>query len=674
MKNGIKGIRVLALATVVVFVFALFGARLLSLQIVDGQTYYNIAEKKSIRTVKIPAARGEIVDRYGRPLVVNTMAFNIIFDYAFIKKGTENKMILDLCEILTDVGTQWIDTLPLSKDDKPQFLPGRENDIERLKKKLKLQTYATVDNVVEHLYTKYELLKYTPKQQRIIAGVRYEMESREFSLVNQYTFAEKISVETVTKIKELSDDLPGVDISENAIRSYVDGTIAPHILGMIGPIYDYEYEALKKKGYDLSDKIGKNGIEKAFESELKGTPGVRQIEQDSKGNVISVVDKIKPIPGNTVVLTIDKNLQLIAQQSLEKQIKYLQTSAVAGKGREADTGATVTIEVNTGEILACATYPSYDVSTYQNDYSSLITNPLKPLFNRALNGTYAPGSCYKPSVGIAALSEGIINETSTVNCTRTYNFFKDFKPTCLGHHGNINVFGGILVSCNIFFYDVGRRLGIEKIQKYSKQFGLGQPTGVEIPESKGILAGPDYRKLIDKPWYPGDVVQASIGQSDNSFNAIQLANYFGTISNGGTRYEAHLVKSVKSYNLDKTIYEKTPKIAQKVTAPASAFETLRKALRDVAMKPGGTAYGTFKNYAIEVGAKTGTPEVTNGITPTSTFITFAPVIKPQIAVSVIIEKGWHGYTGAPVARDIYNAYFFTNKEQAKLTADGELLP
>jgi len=445
---------------------------------------------------------------------------------------------------------------------------------------------------------------------------------------------------------------------ETGVRITPNGTLAPHIVGLTGPIYAEEYDALRDEGYAMDDRLGKSGMEKAFENLLRGESGQREIYIGS-GEAIQTVESVAPVPGYTVKTTLDNNLQLVAQNALERQISYLRQSAPVGQGREADAGAVVVLSVKTGEVLAAATYPSYDLDTYSQEYSKLVADEegLTPLVNRAIQGGYAPGSTFKPVVATTGLTYGVIEESSTVHCARVYTFYSGYQPTCLSAHGSINVVTALSKSCNIFFYDTGRRAGIENIVHVATQMGLGQPTGIEIPEKVGQVSSPEAKEADPtnpEPWYPGDVLQSSIGQLYNEYTPLQLANYAATIGNRGKRMKVTLIHEVWDYSMENLITPFEPQVAGRVDASPETFEIVVKGMV-AASAYGGTASYDFGSYPVTVASKTGTPE-TNAL-PNSTFICFAPAEDPEIAIAVVIEKGWHGYTGAPVAKEIFNNYF-----------------
>lgn len=672
MKTNSQSFRILTLVAVFLTVMFVYAIRLMKMQIVEGKDYAAMVQKGSSRTQTVKAARGEIVDRYGRPYAINRVGWDIVFDKAFLSKETQNQTILNVIHIMEEAGEQWIDNLPITKTEPFQFLEGYDNEIKKLKTFANVTAHSTVDDVMYWLTTdKFKIEGYSPIDARKIAGVRYEMELRGFSYSVPYTFAQDISINTAAKIKERGFELAGVDITESAIREYANADNIPHVIGRIGPIDADEYEGLKKKGYQLNDIVGKEGIEKAFEDQLRGTDGKRKIYLNSQGDVIDVVEETSPVPGNTVVLTIDQKLQQVARDALDAQIKWLQANATPGEGKEANAGSVVVIDVKTGEVLAMANYPYYNLSTYQQDFATLVQDNVNtPLFNRALFGEYSPGSIFKPVTAIAGLTSGVVDPTSTVLCNHKYTFYQDYQPGCLGWHGNINASDALRFSCNIYFYDVGRRVGIETLNKFARQLGLAEPTGIELPEKTGNLSSPEYSKQQGKPWNAADTIQSAIGQYDNRFTPLQLANYTATLANNGTRMKVNIVKSINSYTFDKTIMETSPVVATTVEAPPSVFATVREGM--IKASTIGTAAAYFGNYPILVASKTGTPETREH--PNSTFICYAPANDPQIAIAVVIEKGWHGYTGAPVAKKIFDAYFQTNENTTNLTPQGVILP
>lgn len=668
-KNRINIILICVMAVMVVFVM-----RLMQWQIVEGKQWQNVAQRTSTHQQVIEASRGEIVDRNGVPLVVNEVSFDVIIDKAIVAKKGENEIISSLINILSSTGEEYNDVLPITKEQPYEFIEGKEKEAERLKNRIGVGQYVDAELVMYHLKERYDVDIEDEKRAREICGVRYSMETKDFSLANPYVFASDIENTTATIIMENSMKLKGAYVNENTKRSYPNGTIAPHLLGQVGPIYENEREIYTKdKGYNLNDVVGKNGIEKTMESVLRGKDGKRQIVLDSRGAVTEILENEPAQPGNTVVLTIDSKMQQVATEALEKKIKQLNENAREKRGKEAEAGAVVVIDVKTGEVLTSANYPTYDLANYNKDFAELNSDKTRPLFNRALLGQYGPGSVFKPVVGLAALAEGLMEPDETVNCTHRYTFFKSYQPTCVGHHGPIEITRALQESCNIYFFDVGRRLGYETINKYAKELGLGVETGIELPENIGRLSTPELFSDLrnGKPWTGGNVLQASIGQLDTRFTPMQMANYTSTLANRGKRMDINIIKSVESYNFDKTVLTTKPKVEHQVGGEDFVYDSITEGM--VKASRIGTASAFFRDYPIDVASKTGSPQITEEMT-NAVFTCFAPADDPEIAVTVVIEKGGHGLYGAPVAKEVLDYYFSDEISSEQTQSNGEILP
>ncbi len=638
----------------VLIVAAIFLVRLMIMQIAEGESYRSYLTEGYSVTKKIEASRGDIVDRYGRSLAANRVRYDITFDKNNIVKDSENSVILELVSILEENGEEWIDNLPITKEE-PFEYSGTEAARTKLRKHLDLAEFASAEDVVFRLKEKYGLEEMNSEDFRKVAGVRYEMDRVGYNYVTPYTFAKDVSAVTINIISEHSYYFQGIEITENYERQYPNGDVAPHIIGITGIIYEEEYANLDKSVYGINDIIGKSGLELAFESVLKGKDGKMKVTYDAEGEIISEEIIEEAVPGATVVSTIDMDLQRVAYSALEKQILNLRNTAEAGKGKESEGGVVVVMEVGTGEILAAANYPSYNLSTYYKDYSELLATDYNPLFNRAAEGTYAPGSTFKPVVATAALQLGNIKANTTVNCEHVYTYFTDYQPTCLGHHGKINVRHALGYSCNIFFYETGRVMGIDNIRQYAYYYGLGEPTGIEIKERTGQVSNPNWAADNGISWFKGDVLQASIGQGYSLFSPIQMANYVATIANRGVRVNAHFVKSINSHDFSEILYETPVEILSDMEMTDYTYETVLSGMLQSSQDSSGFVWGDFD---IKVASKTGTPQTTTK-TVNSTFICYAPADDPKIAIAVIIEKGWQGYTAAPVAKEILEYYFGT---------------
>ncbi len=638
----------------VLIVAAIFLVRLMIMQIAEGESYRSYLTEGYSVTKTIEASRGDIVDRYGRSLAANRVRYDITFDKNNIVKDSENSVILELISILEENGEEWIDNLPLTKEE-PFEYSGTEAARTKLRKHLDLAEFASAEDVVFRLKEKYGLEEMNSEDFRKVAGVRYEMDRVGYNYVTPYTFAKDVSAVTINIISEHSYYFQGIEITENYERQYPNGDVAPHIIGITGIIYEEEYANLDKSVYGINDIIGKSGLELAFESVLKGKDGKMKVTYDAEGEIISEEIIEEAIPGATVVSTIDMDLQRVAYSALEKQILNLRSTAEAGKGKESEGGVVVVMEVGTGEIIAAANYPSYNLSTYYRDYSELLATDYNPLFNRAAEGTYAPGSTFKPVVATAALQLGNIKANTTVNCEHVYTYFTDYQPTCLGHHGKINVRHALGYSCNIFFYETGRVMGIDNIRQYAYYYGLGEPTGIEIKERIGQVSNPNWASDNGIYWNNGDVLQASIGQGYSLFSPIQMANYVATIANRGVRVNAHFVKSINSHDFSEILYETPVEILSDMEMSDYTYETVLSGMLQSSQDSSGFVWGDFN---IKVASKTGTPQTTTK-TVNSTFICYAPADDPKIAIAVVIEKGWQGYTAAPVAKEIMEYYFGT---------------
>ncbi len=650
-------IRRYILIGLIAIVFLLFSVKLIRLQLIDGEMYSNIVYAGSTRDVVIKPTRGEIYDVSGEPLVINEAAYDIIIDRAYITSERTNDVILALTKRLKSENTEWIDNLPISKTVPFVYLEGRDNDVARLQKFLELQSYSTAQNCIDALRDLYKLEDYSSDEIRTIAGVRYEMSKKGYNLSTPYTFAKGVSSTLAFSIEEDIENFAGIYASEVAIRKYTDGTFAPHILGSMGPIYENETEHYKELGYDLNDYVGKGGIEKLLESSLKGKNGAREVSLDYSGRVIDVSEKAAPQCGYSVYLTLNSKIQKATQNALKTRIEEMASTNEPKYGSQAKGGSAVVINVKTGDILGMATYPSYDISTYNQDYYDIINNELDPLVNRALQGLYAPGSCFKPVTAVAGYSCGALEDRTTYYCNHVFEYYEDYQPTCMYTHERLNLTTALQVSCNVFFYEIGVRAGIERIANFAKQFGLGEATGVELFEYKGVMASADNRVAAGGIWHPGDVLQAAIGTSDSRFTPLQIAMYTATLANNGTRMNANIISKITTYDGKEIISQSKPEIASVVDAEESVFAAIEKGMIAASHQPGGTAFSYFGGYPVTVASKTGTPENVGEKADDCIFICYAPAEDPEIAVAVVIEEGYQGYHGAPVAKEILDAYF-----------------
>ncbi len=656
--------RLIAIGAITAVCGIVSAANLVSLQIIHGDEYMEQADKQSSYTRTISAARGEIQDKNGVSLVQNKTMYVLRLDYAAWDRENQNQTILKLAEMVNDDPTALLNT------SLPIYLSGEEYKFSENKKSTnreKLEQFCeengwnsnlTANQTMEKLCDLYDIKDFSKGQTMKIARVRYQMTREQFSMYNQFTIATNISKELVAKVMERHLEFSGTQISTQAER-VINTAVAGNILGYTGPIYAEDWDKYSEQGYSMDSIVGKTGAEQAFEEYLHGTDGQRTIQTDSHGTVLSEETTKKEESGNTIQLTIDIGLQEFTEQTLATRCQSIEG---------ADGGAAVVIDVKTGEILALANYPTYNLQTFQADYADLVNNDLSPLVNRSIASVYAPGSTFKPITAVAGLEEGVIDRYTSIFDSGVYTFYEDYQPKCWYYnaygtgHGAENVVTAIEDSCNYFFYETGRLLGGKKLEKYAKKFGLGQYSGIELSgEKTGTIAGPTARAEAVKngnaeAWSGGDVLQAAIGQGDNAYTPIQLANYCAAIANGGDVHSAHLLKAVRTYDGAGVVKENDPDDISNIHASEETWSLVREGMSKVTGED-GTAAEVFENYSIAVAGKSGTAQRA-GKQDNGLFISYAPFDNPEIAVCVVIEGGDSGNNVAPVVRDIYNYYFY----------------
>lgn len=635
-----------------VFVFTL-----VKNQLVNGNkdTSTNTA---SVVTSEVKATRGQIFDRNGNVIVGNRQGNDVVFNAAefpeFSEQEERNKIIKSLIDLFEKNDVEWNDDMPIILDENGnyQFEEDREKDIETMKSRdiLRLNKYATADDCMNELIERYKLEEYSKADARKIASVCYQMKINAFNSANPYTFATDVSDQVASVIKENSREYKGVDVQVVSYREYTDGTLAPHVIGVTGVISAEEYAELKNDGYGMADILGKSGIEQLCESELKGKNGKRIVTTALDGTQTTVIEGLEN--GNNVYLTLDAGLQKVTQDALAEKIQSLKSANKSG-------GAVAVMNCKTGEVLALATYPSYDLNTYYEDYDKLVKDADSPLFNRALLSTYAPGSTAKVSTALGILEEGVATEYSTIQCVGSYKY----GLVCNIGHSNrtIDIRTALQDSCNTYFYHYGGELlGIEKMNMYREMLGLGQPTGIELYENTGVLDSPSYRISIGQTWQTGFSLQSAIGQAGNLFTPLQLCNYVATVANGGTRYSAHIIKSVLSADNSTIIMEKEPEVVCETGIKEENIKIVKEGMRRVATV---TLAGNFDDSVVKVACKTGTSTLEKtingqkGIYRNGFLISFAPYDDPEIAVAIAVEGGYSGGSLSSIASAIYNYYY-----------------
>ena len=668
MRKKLRGKLPLTVCAVIALIAAaIFAARLADWQLIHGDEYKQLSTRSTSYSKETAATRGEILDKDGNGLVTNTTHYKIVIDKLYADENKLNATILSLVDLLGKAGDGWDDALPVSFSDGGFSFKqdASEDDLKQLREISEAGKDAPAEHIISLLCGKYDIPgDFSDEQKRVLCSVRYNMELTDYSNSNPYTFASDVSRDAVSAVSENTQGVGGIDVETYLVREAQDPTLAPHLIGALGAVTEEEYEQLSYSGkhYEITDTVGKFGIESAFEDELKGEGGTKIIQRNSDGTIVDTVETINSKPGNTVYLTLDSKLQKIAGESLKRNIEDARAegeeeSEEKGeklRGEDCQSGAVVMLDVSDFSVLAAASYPTYDLnkySKYDDYYVSLAENKTSPLYNRAFSGTFEWGSVFKPCVALAALEENIITPETEIFCTEKYDYYPSNVVKCMHRHEDIDLRGAITQSCNYYFAETGRLLGIDTMYLYAEQFGLGEYTGVEIEESKGTLAGRDSTE-----WQPGNTVQAAIGQSDNAFTPVQLATYAATVANDGVRLKTHVVSKITDYERKKVIadYSKPEKVLECGVSKEN-LEIVQSDMLNVTQDEDGTGYLVFGDYPIEVAAKTGTAE--NSGSDHTTFICYAPYDKPKVAVAVVLEHGVKGKYSMQVARDLLDGYF-----------------
>ena len=681
--------RIFILAIIFCVVCLLYVFRLVGIVLTGEKP---VIQDHSFVYVTVNAARGQIYDRNGVPLVTNKYVYNLVLDDQTLPDDDydRNKGLLLLLHVFShsseaDHRTKdlypFVGTYPdltyhsdVSEDTTMRYRLVRRLAANELEDDVKTHTVAsleayyaenpedfpTAETVVKYYLKKYGLNEqnqdqnlYTDAQIDALLRLYYDMECNNFGGLNPYTLATDISLSLITEIKEHA--IPGVTFAYTVQRQYEYPGYASHILGNIGQIYAEDWEYYKDLGYNMNDVVGISGCEYAFESYLRGISGTKVLEFDAKGNLVGEYYESMPVAGKDVYLTIDINLQIAAEDGLAENIKYIRDR---GYNKDCQSGSLVAMHPTTGEVLAIASYPTFDLTTYNLDYSDLYADPAQPLLNRALQGLYAPGSTFKLGMVVAGMQEGVVQASTPLLCEGTYTGLgSGYQPKCTGVHGNINAPNAICVSCNCYFYELGRQLGIEKMNRYCDFYGFGKKTGVELYEEIGILAGETYREQNGlATWQPGDTIAAAIGQSDNSFTPIQIASYLCTLLNGGTRYSAHLLGSVNTYFTNETAVKVEPKVLSELSIAQNTLDTVKLGMKMMVEESATVSY-FMRNVPVTVGGKTGTAQIGQGLIDNALFVCAAPYDDPEIVISVVIEKGAGGSYSSLSAARVLEAYY-----------------
>jgi penicillin-binding protein 2 len=659
----------------VLLVFGIYILRLYDLQIVQSKAEGVDPPGTYTYRTRVKAARGEIIDRNGNVLVGNRASFNLVLiNDALFNSPNYNESIRRLTNMTHELGLEITDHFPVTMD-KPytytkneysnaynsyfkSFLAARQWDAD-----------ITAPQLIRRMRSLYGIPEdWTEEEIRRVLSVRYELSLRRCTNLPTYVLLEDVDAPSLAALNDLN--IPGLNVETSTVREY-HTDYAAHILGRTGLMNAEEYELYKQYGYSMDAYVGKDGLEKAFELQLHGTDGMRETKVAADGTILEEHYIQAPIAGNHVELSIDINLQRIAEEEMERLVRDLKENGLKGSnmGMDCEGGAVVAMQVKTGEVLVCSSYPSYSLQTYYEDYNELMEMKPAPFYNRALSATYPPGSVFKMVTTIAGIEQGRISSGTRIEDKGIYRRFEDsnFFPRCMlwttqrKTHGSINVMEALACSCNYYFYEVGWKAGIDSLDRVAAALGLGEYTGIEIKENKGRRANPDTKKEnysgSDAYWYGADTVLAAIGQSENRFTPMQLCNYTCALANRGTRYRATFMNRVISSDYQSLIQENQPEVVAQLNIPDDAYYAIVEGMHMTTTWGAGTSYGLYHNYPIAVCTKSGTAQHGSGGSDHASFVIFAPKDDPQIAIAIYLQKGGQGGNLGKVAQSILDSYF-----------------
>ncbi len=701
MKRLISPGRMAALVILSLIVLGVYLVFLYKLQIIEGEKYYNQSSEINSTERTVTAARGNILDRYGRVLVSNAECYNLKIDTEKLFTSEDpNSVILELVDLVQGYGDKYTDDLPISASPPFEYTADM-TAIQRTMleayikdKEKELPENPTAVELMSYMRTRYDIdNSYTAEQMRVIAGVRYSINVRYAINTADYVFVEDASMKLISSIMERK--LTGIEVQLAYTRKY-STEYAAHILGYVGLMTQEEYVKYSLLNYSTDAMVGKDGIEYAFENYLHGEDGKVIETRNAAGTILSTVYTEEPVPGDHVYLTIDSLLQEQTERILASGVasikRVIAEERATGVARgdynpemkdEITGAAAVVVDVNSGEPLAMASWPTYDVTTIIDKYQELLDTPNAPLFNRALMGAYAPGSSFKPCTAIAGLTMGIINTEDKIDCMGVYTRYaaEGYAPECWiwsstkDHltHPEETVTTAIRDSCNYFFYDVGNFLGVDDLGKFAADFGLGQSTGIELVETKGNMSNQfNHSDYTGQEWRIGDTLQAAIGQSDSIFSPLQMAEYCATIANSGTRHSASILKSIRSYDFSEKLYEREPEVLSTVETGQFNWDAVHEGMWLVLNDYTNAAnVEEWVDCAWRVAGKTGTAQKGENIRNDGIFICYAPYKNPEVAICVIVERGGSGAGVQFIARQIMDAYItirgYSDTSEAEMT-------
>ncbi len=681
-------LRITSLVLAVLVVLGIFVGRLYQVQINKSEEASASTDSYTFLT-QVPAARGNILDRNGTVLVSNRASYNLtINDYIIYSPKSTNQNLLTLTAKCEELGLEYTDHLPISREAPyastySDLSSNWQSYFKTYMSERDLDPDMTATSLMKQLRETYRVPEdWSDADARKVVGLRYELELRHYVYaISTYVLCYDISPDSLATIIELN--IPGVNVETTTVRQY-NTTYAAHILGSVGKMTAEEYEVYKEKDYSMAASVGKEGFELAFEEYLHGTDGEKKTVISQDGEVLEESYTREPEAGKNVELTIDLELQTVAEDALASHIEDIRENGLPnsnssdndGNGKDAEGGAVVVTKCKTGEVLACASYPTYNLATYSEDFQTLLEDDYAPLYNRALQAIYNPGSTFKMVTGIAAVDSLGIDPRQGIEDEGKYTYYEDegFTPMCMVYknygvnHGLVDLRRALTVSCNYYFYEVANEIyyqfnhTIDPIDQVAKAMGLGEHTGVELSESVGYRANAETKAMLyqddQQGFYGADALMAAIGQSENKFTVMQLATYAATLANRGTRYRSTFLQRVISADYNTLIKENQPEVVSQLDISEGAMSAIHDGMlacsRDTTE---GTARSSFADYPIDVCAKTGTAEHDAGGSSHASFVCFAPADDPEIAIAIYVEKGGSGASLGRIAKSILDAYF-----------------
>lgn len=672
--------RVGVLILLIAVMAGIFGVRLYDVQVTQASQVDHTPSGSHTYRTRVTAARGEILDRNGKVLIGNRASYNLTLIYAIVFSAENpNENLRKLTNLCNELELEMTDHFPVTMEKPYTYTTDEYSSTWNSYFKTFLDERGwdsdiSAPQLIRRLKDTYHLpADWTEEETRRVISIRYELDLRRWTSLPTYVLLNDVDSVSLAAITELN--IPGVNVETSTVRQY-NTTYAAHILGRIGLMNAEEYEIYKEKDYAMDAYVGKEGLEKAFEDDLHGTDGLRVTTISADGTVLEEYYKTMPQAGKNIELTIDIDLQKVSEDALKAHILSLRED-----DGDAEGGAVVVQQVKTGQILACASYPTFDPATYSQKYNELLETDFAPLYNRALQAAYPPGSTYKMVTTIASIDSGTIGRWVEIEDKGIYRRFEDvgYTPRCMLYttagatHGYVNAMEALAVSCNYYFYEVGYQTGITKIDEVAKALGLGEATGVELDESVGRRANAETKKLLYSKgydgWYDADTVAAAIGQSENRFTPMQLACYTSALANHGTRYKATFLQRVLSSDYSELLYESTPVVASQLNISDEAYAAYTEGMRLSVTWANGTSHYYLGDYDVAVCAKTGTAEHGGNGSDNAAYVLYAPADDPQIAIAVYVEKGTPGSRLAKVARAILDAYFSTSSNVDTVPAE-----